>query len=89
MMPDFIPPTAEQAAEQQKMMRQAAEQHRMAQVQDAELGIEARRQLLRFAAVMCTCSPRYAADDSAPYHGCVVHGQMMLHYETGQVITWP
>lgn len=48
---------------------------------------EQRRQLIKFAAVACGCSRRYAwGDPQPPQLGCIVHGQLVISVQDGRVL---
>jgi hypothetical protein len=71
------PPTPEQIEQMQQQARKFA----LAEA-DAEAAHRAR--MWRFAAIICTCKPRYIRCDqeTPPGHAnCLLHGQFMITYD--------
>jgi hypothetical protein len=87
-VPEFLfgPPqavTGEQkaAAEERRVAAEALEK----QMADAQ--VQARRQLVFWASITCSCHRRYDwLDGHPPQHDCAVHGGVMIHYDTGEII---
>jgi hypothetical protein len=89
-MPQFVfgpPPnlTPEQKAA-------LAEQQKAAKAVDkrqADMEIELRLAVQRFAPVACSCRRRFSwngGEHGAPQHGCIVHGGYMIRYDTEEVM---
>jgi len=56
-----------------------ARQTELLALRGRQLEEQSRRDVLRFAAVLCGCARRYSWDDPRPPQvGCIVHGSMML-----------
>jgi hypothetical protein len=64
---------------EQLQAQAAGRQH---QIEEAEMAISQRRMILAWAPVFCRC--RMSDPDSRL--DCAVHGQIMLHYATGEII---
>lgn len=79
-------PGGEMPEELRRQLEAQREQaHRLAQsrqAEDAEMAIAQRRELLSWAPVFCKC--RMGVPDSR--NECVIHGQVMMHYLTAEVI---
>lgn len=56
----------------------AAQQAFQAAALEIETGM--RMQVLRFAAVMCTCPRHRLPYDATPSGGCLVHGRFLIDY---------
>jgi hypothetical protein len=53
------------------------------QRREHDVNVELRREVLRFAAVNCTCRPWYSKEhaDEPPQVGCIVHGALVLGHD--------
>jgi len=73
--------TPEQAFENGLIDREqlaGAQAQALAQRMIMEQEIENRRQVVRFAAILCTCSPWHDRENPHPAAGCMVHGNVMV-----------
>lgn len=71
-----------------RQMRETAER---LQCEDEELTIAMRREVIRWAAVVCTCRQRFGwlsreQGEPPPQGGCVIHGGYMIHPRTGELL---
>jgi hypothetical protein len=69
-------------------MRKIAQQ---LEAEDQRLGIELRQQVIRQAAVLCTCRQRFGWNrreqgEPPPQAGCIIHGGYMIHPKTGELL---
>lgn len=88
MPPAFLfgPPGGNAVSDEQRAAM--AERQKAAEALDrriAEQQVYDRRQILKFAPVVCTCRRTFERG-GPPQHECMVHGALMLHFETGEVI---
>lgn len=73
-------------------IRRMQEQARRIEEEDLRITIEARRNVIRWAAVVCTCRQRFGwlghreQGEPPPQGGCIIHGGYMIHPKTGELL---